>query len=417
MVLAEFCAILTREAVRACPDRRRHARHDASSTRSRREALFDRFFAAESAGRCRGDGRTVRVASTRTTCSNGSSRGARYLEEKRGEYSLRWKSKSGPFFNNVVEVPADYDPAQTADAARAAARRCRPSVAERAAAGTAPAAGRAPNRIEGEKQIYLHPSGWAAAQWWDEEQIDNILRAVDALKRKYNIDETQDLPHRHFRWWHRRLLHGAQGAEPVVVLPAAQRQPRRASQSRQWRRRRDARQQPGRRAAVCRQRRARSALPGGAGRAAHRLAEADGRQRDVPSAGRRRAQHRVVADRTGAVRAVRARPSARGAPGGAVMGNRAGRSIQPQSLAGDQRAARRCVAVERADRSRILPSHRSAPAASISGATATPSTPWSATSRRSRCCCRRMRSTSQAGGRDRQRQAGVQRPRRRRIRW
>ena len=29
------------------------------------------------------------------------------------------------------------------------------------------------------------------AQWWDEEQVDNILRAVDTLKRKYNIDETQ----------------------------------------------------------------------------------------------------------------------------------------------------------------------------------------------------------------------------------
>jgi predicted peptidase len=45
--------------------------------------------------------------------------------------------------------------------------------------------------IEGEKQIYLHPSGWIAAQWWDEEQVDNILRAVDTLKRKYNIDESK----------------------------------------------------------------------------------------------------------------------------------------------------------------------------------------------------------------------------------
>ncbi len=50
---------------------------------------------------------------------------------------------------------------------------------------------RAANRIEGEKQIYLHPSGWAAAQWWDEEQVDNIVRSVDTLKRKYNIDESR----------------------------------------------------------------------------------------------------------------------------------------------------------------------------------------------------------------------------------
>ena len=58
-------------------------------------------------------------------------------------------------------------------------------------AGKPTPAGRTPNRIEGEKQIYLHPSGWIAAQWWDEEQVDNILRAVDALKRKYNIDESK----------------------------------------------------------------------------------------------------------------------------------------------------------------------------------------------------------------------------------
>ena len=38
--------------------------------------------------------------------------GRTYLDEKRGEYSLRWKSKSGPYFNNVVEVPSDYDPAR-----------------------------------------------------------------------------------------------------------------------------------------------------------------------------------------------------------------------------------------------------------------------------------------------------------------
>ena len=79
-------------------------------------------------------------------------------------------------------------------AARAAARRRGPAVAQSPRAAPAAAPGqpaRTGNRIEGEKQIYLHPSGWAAAQWWDEEQVDNILRAVDALKRKYNIDESR----------------------------------------------------------------------------------------------------------------------------------------------------------------------------------------------------------------------------------
>ena len=114
--------------------------------------------------------------------------GRTYLDEKRGEYALRWKSKVGPYFNNVVDVPDDYDPAKKwmlRVQLHGGVGRPSPNVQGR---GGQP--GRANNRIAGEKQIYLHPSGWAAAQWWDEEQIDNILRAVDTLKRKYNIDES-----------------------------------------------------------------------------------------------------------------------------------------------------------------------------------------------------------------------------------
>jgi predicted esterase len=118
--------------------------------------------------------------------------GRTYLDEKRGEYSLRWKSKSGPFFNNVVNVPSDYDPAQKwmlrvqlhGGVGRPSPNMLPPG--QRNAPGV-----RTPNRIEGDKQIYLHPSGWMQAQWWDEEQVDNIVRAVDTLKRKYNIDETR----------------------------------------------------------------------------------------------------------------------------------------------------------------------------------------------------------------------------------
>jgi predicted esterase len=114
--------------------------------------------------------------------------GRTYLDEKRGEYSLRWKSKSGPYFNNVVDVPDDYDPAKKWTLRvqlHGGVARPSPNVQQ---PGRQP--GRANNRIAGEKQIYLHPSGWINAQWWDEEQVDNILRSVDTLKRKYNIDES-----------------------------------------------------------------------------------------------------------------------------------------------------------------------------------------------------------------------------------
>ena len=153
------------------------------------DALFDKFFAAESPADAQVIGEQI--------AAGGASfddlyarlkKGRTYLDEKRGEYSLRWKSKSGPFFNNVVDVPADYDPAQKwmlRVQLHGGIGRPSPNIQQ-----PGRQLGAANNRIAGEKQLYLQPSGWNAAQWWDDEQVDNILRAVDTLKRKYNVDES-----------------------------------------------------------------------------------------------------------------------------------------------------------------------------------------------------------------------------------
>ena len=76
-----------------------------------------------------------------------------------------------------------------------------------------------------------------------------------------------------------------------------------------------------------------------------------------PAASRRPSTYRLVADRTCAIRSVRPRPSAVGPSRRVVVGDRAGRSVQSQSLARYQRASRRRVACDRAHRSRLLPSH------------------------------------------------------------
>lgn len=163
------------------------------------DALFDQFFAAESPA----DALVIadQIAASGVAFDTAYARlkkGRGYLDEKRGEYSLRWKSKSGPFFNNLVNVPADYDPSkplQLRVQLHGGVGRPSPNAVAPGRPTGGPTGGDKPsglsNRIAGEKQVYLHPSGWAAAQWWDEEQIDNILRAVDTLKRKYNIDESR----------------------------------------------------------------------------------------------------------------------------------------------------------------------------------------------------------------------------------
>ena len=47
------------------------------------------------------------------------------------------------------------------------------------------------NRIRGENQIYIHPNGFAGAEWWHAHQVENILRLVDRIKRRYNVDESR----------------------------------------------------------------------------------------------------------------------------------------------------------------------------------------------------------------------------------
>ena len=121
-------------------------------------------------------------------------KGRQYIFEKKGEFALRWKSTAGPYFNNVVDVPAEYDPARQwplrvqlhGGVGRPSPNAVPPRTGN---AEGLPPQSRTGNRIAGEPQIYAHPSGWADAQWWDVEQIDNILRLVDTLKRRYNIDE------------------------------------------------------------------------------------------------------------------------------------------------------------------------------------------------------------------------------------
>lgn len=39
--------------------------------------------------------------------------------------------------------------------------------------------------------LALYPSGWRAAQWWSENQVENLSILIQDLKRTYNIDENR----------------------------------------------------------------------------------------------------------------------------------------------------------------------------------------------------------------------------------
>lgn len=133
--------------------------------------------------------------------------GRPYVKEKTGEFAMRFPAGAGVLFDNTIEVPAEYTPDRrwplrvqlhggvNRQGTRASGGGADLEGEESATGG----GGRAPNlgrrrrenRIPGEPQIYIFPSGSADAAWWHAAQVDNILRLVDRIKRRYNVDESQ----------------------------------------------------------------------------------------------------------------------------------------------------------------------------------------------------------------------------------
>jgi predicted esterase len=117
-------------------------------------------------------------------------KGRTYGPEKIGRFSIKYPAPDGEQFENVVEVPAEYRPTRKWPV-RVQLHGGVGRPGPQAAPPGRPIAQHAPNRIPGEPQIYIYPSGWAEAQWWDTAQVENILRVVEDVKEKYNVDESR----------------------------------------------------------------------------------------------------------------------------------------------------------------------------------------------------------------------------------
>jgi predicted esterase len=117
--------------------------------------------------------------------------GREYGREVTGQVRFRYPFRVGVEFENWVDVPKDYDPSR-----RWPVRVQLHGGVGRPAPNAVPPGQPTPvgapnNRIAGEPQIYVYPSGWIDAQWWDEAQVDNILRLLADLKQRYNVDESK----------------------------------------------------------------------------------------------------------------------------------------------------------------------------------------------------------------------------------
>lgn len=132
--------------------------------------------------------------------------GRPYGKERTGDLSIRATAGAGVLIENAIEIPADYTPdrpwalrVQLHGGVNRQSQQIAGGSLEEDNQETGGGGGRAPslgrrrpaNRIPGENQIYVFPSGSAEAAWWHASQVDNILRVVDRLKRRYNVDESR----------------------------------------------------------------------------------------------------------------------------------------------------------------------------------------------------------------------------------
>lgn len=176
---------------------------------ARQPTAVDKAFAAfwkadDPRGAERAAGRLLKTGVDFDTAYQRLKVGRPYGKEKTGEFGMRFTGGPGLLFENRIEIPDDYTPArpwQVRVQLHGGVGRPASTTLGGASIEEEPSAqgGRAPNlprqqrdnRIRGESQIYIYPSGFANAEWRHAVQVENILRLVDRVKRKYNVDESR----------------------------------------------------------------------------------------------------------------------------------------------------------------------------------------------------------------------------------
>ena len=109
-----------------------------------------------------------------------------YRAAKTGRVNMP-TSDRGVALDNVLEVPAEYDPARSWPL-----RVSLHGGVGRAAPGpNDPPARPLTNRIPSAGELVLHPRAWSGSEWWTPGQVANITRLVDRIKHDYNVDESR----------------------------------------------------------------------------------------------------------------------------------------------------------------------------------------------------------------------------------
>jgi predicted esterase len=113
-------------------------------------------------------------------------RGRPYGPQSAGLVRLVNTTNDGVAHHYVVEVPPAYDPArswQVRFQLHGGVMMRHDSVPPASAGGV--------GALAGAEQIYVVPFAWDRSPWWSEDQLLNLREILDAVKRRYNVDENR----------------------------------------------------------------------------------------------------------------------------------------------------------------------------------------------------------------------------------
>jgi poly(3-hydroxybutyrate) depolymerase len=112
--------------------------------------------------------------------------GRPYGKQKTGRIELPLRA-GGLALDNVVEIPANYDPAR----AWPLRVSLHGGVGRQPPGPGDPPARPLTNRIASEGEIVLHPRAWFDSAWWTPTQLENLTKLIERVKHDYNIDESR----------------------------------------------------------------------------------------------------------------------------------------------------------------------------------------------------------------------------------
>jgi predicted esterase len=159
-----------------------------ASAPARLDAAMRAFWDADEAGDAEKAAKTVVVASGASFDEIRArlKAGRPYAKQKTGRVEMPTRDH-GLSLDNIVEVPAEYDPARAWPlrvSLHGGVGREAPGPGDRPARPLT-------NRIQSTGEIVLHPRAWAQSQWWNLNQVENTAGLVARVKRDYNVDESR----------------------------------------------------------------------------------------------------------------------------------------------------------------------------------------------------------------------------------